>query len=259
MPLGGVLASYRGSKTRFAGPIVDALEGAFGPVTGWPAFVDVCAGTASVLIEALRRAPRLGAVAVDAGAWGAFWCAFQADRAGVEAGVSALVDEGKAAVCRRLAGTARTVDPTRWAAEFLLVQGAMRHGQPIPLDDEGNWHRNPNACIPGSARASHTGLVARLAAVPRFAAVHARAERMTFPRGAIVYIDPPYLKTMSGYAVACDVPAIVRNAVAAGCRVAVSHHTAYPGVEGPIITITAARCLRDVCRRELLILPAMAR
>lgn len=264
-PGAGPLATYQGSKFRFAPAIVDEMEAAFGPAAWWPAFVDVCAGTASVTLEVLRRAPALAprAIAVDAGLWGAFWEAFHADRAGVRAQVAALLADGggRAAACRRLVGTPMNKDAAKWAGEFLIIQGAMRHGRALPPEAEGGlWNPvNPNACVtPALRRASADGLLARLDAVPAFKAVRGDAAGAKFPENAVVYIDPPYLGTIGYRGLHCDVVAVLRAATKARGKAALSHHVPYPGVTGPQKVVTTERCLRRVCHRELLIVPAVA-
>lgn len=248
------IAPFLGSKRRLACAIVGKIEERFGPTSGWPTFYDLCAGTASIARSVASRGVRT--IAVDAGLWGDFWQAFQSDREGVVRTFLALVGEADGAdACRTLNGRRPAADPTTRAAQFLAIQRAMIMGR-LPTTAEGSWSAVClSRTVGGAAR-----IARELAAVPRFSAVHGRAEEVAFSAGDVVYVDPNYVaprgKPLGGhYSTSCDVATIAARALGAGARLAISHHTPIPGVEADAVTLTTQTCLNDRCRRELLLFP----
>jgi predicted RNA methylase len=261
-----------GSKARFASSILDAMERRFGKATTWTTFYDVCCGTASVGIEALKRNPRLKVICVDAGNFGRFWEIFQADKAGVIKAVQRLYADASsmAAACRIVNETPQSKSAATWAAQFLAATGGSLYTRPAN-DFDGKkgkiWHTTcslgGDTHAPNAARTAAARLVEKLQAVPRFKAVWGQAENIRWPRGGkvVAVMDPPYVATNAGYAKGIDIPKVVQAALDAGVQVALCHDSPYPGVKGPSIKLRSVVgnkpgvCLRNLCREEWLIFP----
>jgi hypothetical protein len=259
------IVGFQGSKRRYAALIVDELEKAWGPATGWGTFYDACAGSGHVTLEVARRAPNLDFVMIDKGPWGRFWAAYAADRSGVRRGIERNVREGESlgTACRRFNGKPQPRKPTQWAAEFIPV---LRGNLYTRLPKEGEVWKT--TCVPAQASGRGPGkLLEKLDAMPkRLKVLVADAATAPYTKNAHVYVDPDYTGTAGYSGNVCNVPALVQSAYKRGVTaVAVSHDKPYPGLEGRLVTL-ATRCAfgrkkggTKVCSPEVLIFPPRPR